>query len=210
MKTLCRFIIAITVVSIISAPSFVLGYLTAVLQWNNYRIPICIAAVVLTLNLKRIWRLMRRQTVKARHGNQHTYHGVPIGALAQFLSERGSFKFEEAVSSLALSQGQYSKIASDLEKRGVLTRGEKNARVLRPIEYEMLITQLRDGFPFVFDEVGNQWVERRGSFDRWVLDREKSESKMQAAIEKKERKLDRIEKKIEQASVFETLFAHSA
>lgn len=84
---------------------------------------------------------------KVRRGNQHTFHGVPVGALARFLTEQKAFKLEEARRVLAVSHGQYQKIAEALERHGVLVRGEKNARVLREIGYEDLVRQLRDDFP---------------------------------------------------------------
>lgn len=210
LKTGFRALLVLVTVWITSAPSFAFGILWEALQWRNYRIPLCIAAVTLVLNAKPLYRLARRRAAASRSENQHTYHGVPVGALASFLFEKGAFKIDDALGSLALSQGQYKKIGTELEDRGVLIRGEKNARVLREIEYEMLVKQLRDGFPYVYDEHGKAWVERRGSFDRWVLDREKRESNIEEAIEKKERKLDRIEKRVQEASAFETLFSKAA
>lgn len=194
VKCISHIALIAAVITLTFAPSFALGYLTAVLQWNSYRIPICIAAVALAFNARRILRFARRSP--RAHGNQHTYHGLAVPDLAAFLQETGAFKREEALHRLGLSQGQYAKISQELEQHGVLHRGEANARILRPIGREHLIAQLRDGFPLVWDETRAIWVERDGAFARWTLDREFTQRKLDETVARKERKLKRLEEHI--------------
>lgn len=199
LKSASRAFALALIVTGILAPSFTLGYLTEALQWNSYRIPICIAAVALTLNAKRIYLWLRRRSTTARGANQHTYNGLPVSELAEYLLEARAFKREEAIKRFALSQGQYSKIAQELEDKGVLVRGEANARVLRDIGRANLVRQLRDGFPLVWDPNRDIWVERNSSFDDWTLSREFKQRKLTAELEKKQRRLDRLEERIGEA-----------
>ena len=69
LKSCLRLLSVGALACIIFAPSFVLGYLTAALRWNNYRIPIFFAALALMLNWKRGLRLWRRGGW-SRHANQ--------------------------------------------------------------------------------------------------------------------------------------------
>lgn len=211
-KSCLRLLSVATLACVIFAPSFVLGYLTAILQWNNYRIPIFFIALALMLNWKRGLRLLRR--VRAPRGNQHAYNGLPVPELADFLLTQGAFKRDTAIPHFGLSQGQYAKIAAELEEKGVLTRGEANARVLRPIGRAMLVRQLQDGFPLVWDPERSIWAERDGMFNQWVLKNEFKQRRLDEAIEKKQRRLERIEEKIEEAqegipSPLTHVFAHS-
>lgn len=181
----------------IIAPSFTVGMLTASFQWNNYRVPLCLAVILLTVNVKRLWQLRKLFTARQRklQPNQHTYQGIPVDEFASYLLQHGAFT-TEAMNRLALPQRKWAKIADELEKNGILKRGENNARVLAEITREDLVRQLRDGFPLVFDEVGKTWVERRGSFDRFLLDRERKEKKEAEQRERLERKEDRMRKNI--------------
>ena len=213
VKSFLRLVSVGILACLIFAPTFVLGYATAILRWNNYRIPIFCAALALMLNWKRIVRLTRRAALSPR-GNQHTYQGVAVPDLANFLQEQGAFKRDEAIKHLGLSQGQYAKIGAELEEKGILTRGEANARILRPIGREHLVRQLRDGFPLVWDPEREIWCERDGMFNQWVLKNEFKQRRLDEAIEKKQRALKRISEKVEEAqgslpSPLAHVFAHS-
>lgn len=206
LKTFCKVLSVLIIAWIIFAPSFALGYLTAALRWNSYRIPLCIVAVALALNTGNLLRLLRARlrmgAQTLRRANQHTYNGIPVPELADFLKETGSFKREEAIKRLGLSQGQYAKIGSELEDKGILIRGESNARILRPISREHLVTQLRDKFPLVWDPDREIWIERDGQFNRWVLSHEFKRRKLDQEIERKERKVERLEQKLSEGSAF--------
>lgn len=197
------------IVTLVCAPSFTIGYLTSAMQWNGYKIPICIAVVTIAMNAKRIYRFIRRRSVRVKKGNQHTFHGYSVTELADLLTQTGGFKREDTQKRLAMSQTQYQRIGDELEKFDVLTRGESNARVLRPITREELVKQLRDGFPLAWDETRQAWLERDGAFERWTLDREWKQRQISDDTEKRERKLKRIEKKIESASAFQNILSMS-
>jgi hypothetical protein len=184
------------------APTFLFGFLTAVLHWNSYRIPIFCGSLVMMLNVKRLWKLSKRTSLKSRTSNQHTYHGIPVGEFATWLIEKQAFKREDAMSKWALSQGQYAKIAEELEKQNVLMRGENNARVLREITMENLVLQLRENFPLVWSEDRQVWAERNGTFERWALSQDFKRRKLEEVTQRKERKLERVEKKIEERTTF--------
>ncbi len=181
----------------IMLPHFAIGILTAAWHWSaSSRVLIFCATLLLSLNAKRLYRLARRHSVqRAKTGKAPTYHGIPFDELASYLFTSGGFT-TDAMSSLALSQRKWRKIADELEHHGVLIRGESNARVLADITREELTRQLRDGFPLVFDPMSKTWVERRGSFDQWVLAKERKEQKDVERVEKLERKEDNIRDRI--------------
>lgn len=187
----------------IFAPQFLLGMATSILHWNSYRIPIFLGSLAALLNAKRMIRLLKRRRAT---GNQHTYHGIPIGEFAAWLMEAGAFKRDDAMSKWAFSQGQYAKVAAELEQHGILTRGENNARMLRDITMENLVRQLRDGFPLVWSEERQVWAERNGAFERWALSQDFKRRKLEEMTARKERKLERIEKKI---ATMADVFAYS-
>lgn len=196
----------------IMAPHFALGMLAAGLHLPiaSRAILFC-AALVLTLNARRLSRLAQRAGAHtSRKANQHTYEGIPCDELTSYLFDSRSFT-TDAMSRLGLSQRKWRKIADALEHHGILTRGENNARVLAEISREELTRQLRDGFPLVFDPVGKAWVERRGGFDRWVLDKERREQREIDKVAKLERKEEgirgRIKKLQAERSAFDTVLA---
>jgi hypothetical protein len=126
------------------------------------------------------------------------------------MKTNGAFKRDEAIKTFALSQGQYQKIAEELEKFGLLIRGENNARVMRDISLENLVLQLRDKFPLVWSEEHQRWAERTGTFARWTLAEDFKNRKLDEATERKERKFKRLGKQIqERATVFEQVKALS-
>lgn len=219
MKATIKLFMAFMLGILVFAPNFALGYLMAALQWNSYRIPTFFAVLALAFNARRMYLYARRRVRAARAGgNQHTYHGIPVPEIVDFLIDRKAFKRDEAIKTFALSQGQYAKIAQEMEERGVLIRGEANARILREISRTNLARQLRDGFPLVYDQNRDLWVERNGDFDNWVLRREFTQRKLMDEYERKERKLERLEDRIEEAketaelleSPLTQVFAHSA
>ena len=143
----------ILIVALVLAPGFTIGYLTAVMQWNGYKVPICIGMLALALNIKTIWTYCRRIKIKTRKGNQHTFHGFAVSDLADFLTQTGAFKKEDAQKRLAMTHTQWLKIADTLEKHGVLERGEScgfddgprdvvlAAQAIVEREHEVLIAQ---------------------------------------------------------------------
>lgn len=196
-KTSLKCLTLALVLCAVSAPSFTLGLLTASAQWNNYRIPLCLATILMTVNATRLWRFAKRLSVRRGklQPNQYTYQGIPVDDLASYLQRNGAFG-TDAMQRLALPQRKWAKIADELEGHGILVRGENNARVLAEITREELVRQLRDGFPLVHDPVSKTWVEKRGSFDQWVLARERKEAKEKEQTERQERKADRLRKNI--------------
>ena len=194
------------------APSFVLGVLTASARWNNYRLPIMLAIVVFVLNVKHLWHFAKRCNAKRRKstGKALAFHGVPLDELASYLFTHRTFT-TKAISDLGLAQRKWSKIADELERNKILVRGENNARVLADIDRETLVRQLRDGFPLTYDAVSKTWVEKRGSFDQWVLSRERKEAKEQEQRDRLERKEDRMRKNIakmrEESNAFQNIMA---
>lgn len=197
---------------VVLAPSFFLGVLTASAKWNNYRLPIMLAIVVVALNAPRcisfVWRYSARQ--RKSTGKALVFHGVPLDELATYLFTNQTFT-TKAINDLGLAQRKWSKIADELEHNKILVRGENNARVLADIDRETLVRQLRDGFPLTYDAVSKTWVEKRGSFDQWVLSRERKEAKEQEQRDRLERKEDRMRKNIakmrEESNAFQNIMA---
>ncbi len=197
MKTILNCLIAVALLLAVTLPQFMLGLLVSGAHSPlSARVATFCVLLVLTLNMKRLYRALRRRSVmQTKKGNQHTYHGIPLDNFASYLFAQGSFT-TKAITDLALSQRKWARIADELEGHGVLVRGESNARVLGDIDRETLVRQLRDGFPLVYDPVGKQWCERRGAFDQWVLAKDRKEKKDVERVEKLERKEDGIRTRI--------------
>lgn len=216
LKTLIRFSIVVLIASFIFARERTIALLIALAMWNSYKIPIFIALVVFTLNLKRLYLMTKRVKIRQRSkGNQHTLCGVSVPELADFLIENKSFKFEDVTSKLAMPQRQYAKLAELLEHNQILIRGEKHARILNEISRTMLVEQLRalaenKATPFVWSQERTCWAERNGAFETWAMNHDFKQRKLTEDIEKKERKLERIEKKIGQSAAFADLFSKTA
>ncbi len=205
-KTLLRAASLLLMGSAIFLPSFLVGVASSVIQWNGFKIPIFLGLLAFMLNARRLFSALRRRSIRKRTGNQHTYHGLPVGELAAFLKQQASFKRDEAIKTFALSQGQYQKIAQELEEHGILMRGENNARVLREISMENLVLQLREDFPLVWSEERQVWAERNGAFERWALSQDFARRKMKETTERRERKLERLDREIdERASMADVL-----
>lgn len=209
LATFLKYSMLLLLCCVILAPSFVLGVLTASAKWNNYRLPIMLAIVVFVLNAKRLWSFAKRCSVKRKRstGKAPVYHGVPLDELITYLFAQRTFT-TKAISDLALSQRKWATIAEELEHNKVLVRGENNARVLADIDRETLARQLRDGFPLTYDDVSKTWVEKRGSFDQWVLSRERKEAKEQEKRDRLERKEERLRKSIENLKQEQSAFAN--
>lgn len=197
MKATLKCLTCLALLLLVSAPQFFLGLLLGAAHSSiTVRAIVYCAVLVTTLNAKRLYRLMRRHSVsKEKKGNNHTYHGIPLDNFVSYLFDNQGFT-TKAISDLALSQRKWAKIADELEGAGVLVRGESNARVLAEIDRATLARQLRDGFPLVFDPVSKTWCEKRGSFDTWVLAKERKEKKDIERVEKLERKEDNIRGRI--------------
>lgn len=168
-----------------------------------------LAIVVFVLNAQRLWYFAKRCSVKRRKstGSALVFHGVPLDELASYLFKERTFT-TKAISDLGLAQRKWSKIADELEHNKILVRGENNARVLAEIDRETLIKQLRDGFPLVYDPVSKTWCEKRGSFDQWVLSRERKEAKEQEQRDRLERKEGRLRKNIQKMKEEQSAFAN--
>ncbi len=197
----------------ISVPHFALGILTGAFQFPLFsRVIVYCAGLALMLNAKPLYRLARRAFVRTEKSNgKGTYQGIPLDGFVSYIFERGAFA-TAAIADLGLSQRKWAKIADELEAHKILVRGDNNARVLSEhIDRPTLVRQLRDGFPLVFDPVGNTWAERRGSFDQWVLAKERKEAKEQEQGERLERKTEKMRENIkrlrEEASTFDTVMA---
>jgi hypothetical protein len=198
-KAIGSFLLFITGVLTIVAHSFVLGVLSrAIVE------PTIVATVAFILIFFH-WRLAFRSVkrLRLRRGNQHTIAGVPVSELADFLIEHGSFTLEAAGKAFAIPQRQWVKAANLLEQHGILSRGEKNARVLQDITRENLVRQLRalasgEAPPLVYDEDRKQWVERDGVFARWCMAEDFKRSKIEEKIERRERKVERLDEQIEE------------
>lgn len=180
----------------IIVPQFVLGVLYEAATWHGYRLPILAAALVVYFFGARVWRVFRRLRVaRVRTGNQHTFHGIPVDEFASYLLTQGQFIREHAMKALAISREKYDIIAKELEGHHILERGENNARVLTPITREQLTMQLAERkYPLAYDDTRKEWALRDGSFNQWILGREKAEQRDRY---KQERGIARLEKKRE-------------
>ncbi len=208
MKATINCLTFLVITLAIMTPNFCLGMLTAALHWHlSARVAILFVTLSLVLNAKRLLRLVKNvYALKDRKGNQHTYEGIPLDTFATYLCEHGTFT-TKAISDLGLSQRKWARIAEQLEHNKILIRGENNSRVLGEIDRPTLVQQLRDNFPLVFDPVGKTWVARRGSFDQWVLQKERKEEKEEEQRERLERKEQRLRASIEEMKTQQSPFS---
>lgn len=188
-----------------------------IVTWNNYRVPLFVLAIVFLFNLKRIYRATRLLFVRPSKaiGNQHTLVGVAVPELADFLIEHNGFGFDTVMAKLGMAQRQYAKLADLLEENAILIRGEKNARVLNEISRTILVENLRalaqgKATPFVWSKDRTLWYERNGSMETWAINHDFKQRKMKEEVERKERKLERLNKRIGQSVVLADLFSKTA
>ncbi len=184
------------------APQLTLGYLYSLGTWKSYAIAkviICTLSFYHFHRVKKLWHWMRqKKNRKDPDGNQHTYYGIPIEQMADYLIENQSFQREHSINHFGISRKRQFTIADELEKNGVLIRGESNSRALQPVlTREQLVRQLRDDFPLVWSTDIREWVDRKGPFEQWNLRREHTERKELMQHERLERKVDRLQRRRE-------------
>lgn len=157
-----------------AAPSYAMGVALDALKWNQFRVPVAVTLFTLTINSPKIIRYILRK--KKRVENQHTFHGVPITELADYLLNNKSFT-THARKDLALAQRQFDKIAKALEGHEILVRDKNNgnARVLNTIDRHLLVRQLKEDFPLVYDRKTKSWLEKGSRFDNWCRTKDKQE-----------------------------------
>jgi hypothetical protein len=199
VKTLGRFLLLAIMIAAWVAPSFAFGMLSAVAM--NTKTAGIIAIVVVFFRARAFTRWVARARVKRRAANQHSWNGVPIFELADYILQNQRFTFE-ARADLHLAQKQWSRMAKELDGRGVLYKSPEanNARVLRPISREQLVRQLRDGFPLVWSEEKRDWIERNGPWRIWLGDQERKEQATRATISKLERKRKKLRAEVDALS----------
>lgn len=196
LRTLLRLGIVLLVGALYFAFDRTTALVVHVVTWEHGRIPLFLATIGVVFFGKSMVRIAYSWGTHYKRGsNQHTFQGVPVGELAQYILREQSFKQTESIRDLGLSQGQYTRISQSLEDAGVLVRGDKNARVLRVITLEQLVRQLRDKFPLVWSDEGQAWVERNGTYEKYCMSHDFKRRKLDEEIERKERKLERIQKK---------------
>ena len=195
MKALRRTAVFSLLIFAIFAPQFLLGTLLASFQWNGGKIPLFCGLLLMTFNAKRSYLWLRRRAVRKRSANQHTYHGLPVSEFASFLLKSNGFKLADA-EKLALSRNKYDAITEELDKAGITVKGKDNARLLRPISLEQLVTQLRDNFPLMWDEAHNEWTDKEDAYGRYLRAEGFKSRRLTEEVQKGERKLARIKKEI--------------
>lgn len=188
----------------VCAPSFALGIFFAGAQWHGAaltKIAILTFAFIHYRAAFRLWR-WARATVRRRGdptGNQNTYHGMPVDELVTWLIEKKNFLREDVIRHFAISRKRQFKIAAELEKHGMLVRGESNSRILHPkISREQMVRQLREGFPLAWSEEQQEWCDRTGSAFHFFVDREHKEKQDKERADRLQRKVGRLERKREE------------
>lgn len=144
---------------------------------HNYALVKIVSVLTVAYNWKAFWRAFQhlRARCKRGKGNQHTFHGVPVPELCDFLMRHRKFTRGLAIAKLALTQGQYHKIKDELRKHSILIRGENNAFVLNLITRELLQRQLRENFPSVWRSDSQEWIEKEGFYNTFARERDRSE-----------------------------------
>ena len=185
------------IAGLVFSANFTLGMLTTAAKWNGYRIPLFLALLALTLNARRIVRLVTRKRLQRKGANQHTYHGLPVDELASYLIEHQSFKRDDAMSRFGITQPKHVSISKELEHHQVLVRGESNARVLNVITREQLVRQLRDKFPLEFHQ--GEWCQRGSSWERHLRAEDRQEQEAERKLARAERRAKKAQAVIDQA-----------
>lgn len=213
IKATLSFLTFLALLLLAAAPGFALGMFTAALHWRmSMRMIMLCASLLVVLNMKRFYRAVKRAYVsRERKGNQHTYRGIPLDDFVTYLFDKQAFT-TAAMSDLGLSQRKWAKMADELENGDILRRGENNSRIINDrMTREIAVKQIREGFPMVQDLRTGEWVEKRGKFDAWVLNRERQEAKRKEESDKLERKNERLRASIaklrEEENAYNSLMA---
>lgn len=198
-NSLLRTLSLLAIVAGIIAPEFTLGYLSAFAR-SRYAVATCVVLAFWYWPLAVAayqWVAKKRagRAPKERTGNQHTYRGIPIEEMADYLMENQAFPVG-AGAHFGVGQKTWARIAKELEDNDVLVRGENNARVLNEIDRAQLVQQLRDNFPLAFS--GGEWVSKEGSYHLYLRDQERREQKERDGTAKIERKRDRLREEIKE------------
>lgn len=182
------------------APHFLLGLISGMANSHGFKV----AAYGLTVAAVFHWRTLHRKIHRVRPtSNQNTYRGIPVDEFATFLFKNQAFKREDAMQRLHVTRDKYDAIATELEARDILVRGDCNARVLNPhLSREELVRQVRDGFPLTFDSHRNIWIERDGMFNSFVLSREREEEKSKDQVRRLEERARKARETIKNAEEF--------
>ncbi len=184
------------------APQLAMGYAAATIAWKGaalIKIGIVIGAFMHYKNMLKLWSWIKRRAHRDPEGNQHTYHGIPIEQMTDYLIEHAGFPREDAIKHFGISRKRQFKMADELEKHHILERGESNGRVLNAkLTREQLVRQLRDGFPLAWSESLLEWGERKGAFETWILKKDQDARKDQQSTERLERKVARLQDKREE------------
>jgi len=199
VKTMFRYCMLVVMLAAVPYHTFMLGVASrAIVDPSTVLV---VGILVLFFYGKAIVRTGRKKAKSAK-GNQNTFHGVPITELATFLFDTGGFK-NEAVQKLGLAQKQWSKMAKALDDAGIVYKSAEHfqARVLRPITREQLITQLRDNFPLIWSESKQDWIGKDGSWRSWLADEEREEQKHKADIARLQRRKKKVKKEIDQIAM---------
>lgn len=115
-----------------------------VLAAGGYALPkVCVAAVAV-LYRRELWRAARASYEHVRYGeiaveeiepDEVTLEGVPVIELVDFLIRNRNFIREGengARATFGLRMERYQRLAGNLERVGILVRGENNSRIIAP------------------------------------------------------------------------------
>lgn len=193
MKAFCKAATLSGIAAGVFAPQFTIGVLYGALQWRQYGLLKFAAVVIAVTYAATCIRWLRRTRIRRTGGSQNLYHGIPIDAMATYLLERQSFKRDDAMRHFGISQHKHQTISEELDKHQIVIRGENNSRVLNAITREQLVRQLRDKFPLQFHN--GEWCERTDSFQRWIIEKDRSEAQEKEKAGRLERKVNRLQKK---------------
>lgn len=206
LKRCARLGAFLAVTAAIVAPHAVLGYLAAVITVKSVAVTVWIVAF---LYGRAIMRWCRRRSLG---GNQHTYEGIEIDALASFIIENKHFRREESMRHFGMSKKKYERIARKLDDVELLVRGPNNSRVLQEaVTREILVRQLRDGFKMRWNAAGGQWTDADSRFESYLHARDRDERRAQEKVERLQKQKQRLQRDVdEQEAMLNPLFTRRA
>lgn len=193
LRSIGRSVVAIFIVLSYVVPQFMFGLVASHIGFKS------VTAICLILAFL-YWKIVARKLTK-KVPNQHTFHGVPVPELTDYLFESGFTM--DAIKELGLAQRQYRKIAQELEAHKLLERGECNSRILnKTITRAQVSRQLQDNFPLAYHN--GEWAERDGAWRTFLKDEETKEQKEREREDRIKRKEKSLKKK---ASELDKVFA---
>lgn len=128
-------IAGLTIGFIIIKPYAVLNFILSIIQYQNFALPKLSLGIAIIFSRKAAFRFFRKiQRKELGLDQEKLIEGIPVAELADYLIRNGNLR-REGINGVRATFGianmeKFNRLASNLERRKILTRGDNNMRVL--------------------------------------------------------------------------------